>query len=159
MDDDWLVHGVPSVILEVPVHLVPAEEMVWSKAFVMERERYDGADIAHILRKSGGDFDWVRLIRRFGSQSAVLLSHLVLFQFIYPGHRDTVPEWVMDELWHRHRTIEPLPERLCRGTLISREQYLSDVNERGYVDARTMPHGRMTPDQIHEWTTAIAADK
>lgn len=159
VDDDWLAHGVPSVILEVPVHLVPAEEMIWSKAFVMERERYDGADLAHIILKSGEGLDWVRLIRRFGSQAAVLLSHLVLFQFIYPGHRDTVPVWVMDELWHRTRTIEPLPASLCRGTLISREQYLTDVTAWGYVDARTMPVGRMTPQQIEEWTTAIAADK
>ena len=60
----------------------PAEEMIWSKAFVMERERYDGADITHILRKSGATIDWVRLLRRFGSHAAVLLSHLVLFQFV-----------------------------------------------------------------------------
>ena len=59
-------HGVPSVVLEVPVHLAAAEEMIWSKAFVMERERYDGADILHILRKSAREVDWVRLLRRFG---------------------------------------------------------------------------------------------
>ena len=75
---------MPSVILEVPVHLVAAEEMIWSKAFVMERERYDGADITHILRKSGATLDWVRLLRRFDLHAALLLSHLVLFQFVYP---------------------------------------------------------------------------
>jgi hypothetical protein len=159
VDDDWLAHGVPSVILEIPVHLVPAEEMIWSKAFVMERERYDGGDVTHILRMCGEHLDWVRLIRRFGPQAPVLLSHLVLFQFAYPDHRENVPDWVMEELWHRSRTIEPLPPRLCRGTLISREQYLVDVNEWGYVDARTMPVGRMTPQQIAEWTAAIAEDK
>jgi len=159
VDDDWLAHGVPSVILEVPVHLVAAEEMVWSKAFVMERERYDGGDITHILRKSGADIDWVRLIRRFGAQAPVLLSHLVLFQFAYPDHRANVPDWVMDELWLRSRSAQLLQEGLCRGTLISREQYLKDVTEWGYMDAREMPIGRMTPQQIEEWTAAIAADK
>jgi hypothetical protein len=33
---------------DVPVIFCPPEEMIWSKAFVMERERYDGAD-ARIL--------------------------------------------------------------------------------------------------------------
>jgi hypothetical protein len=28
---------------------VSAEEVIWSKAFVTERERYDGADIMHVL--------------------------------------------------------------------------------------------------------------
>ena len=159
VDDDWLRHGVPSVILEVPVHLVGAEEMIWSKSFVMERERYDGADVTHILRQSGATIDWVRLIRRFGVQSAVLLSHLVLFQFAYPAHRGNVPDWVMDELWERARTQEPVPARLCRGTLLSREQYLVDVDEWGYLDAREMPLGRMTPQQIQEWTAAITSNK
>jgi hypothetical protein len=159
VDDDWLAHGVPSVILEVPVHLVAAEEMIWSKAFVMERERYDGADLTHIVLKSGTHMDWMRLIRRFGQQAAVLLSHLMMFQFVYPGHRAIVPDWVMDELWRRSRAEPQVPERLCRGTLLSREQYLVDVSEWGYLDAREMPVGRMTPQQIQDWTDAIAKDK
>ena len=30
--------------------LCPAEEMIWSKAFVMGRERFDGADVIHLVR-------------------------------------------------------------------------------------------------------------
>lgn len=159
VDDDWLTHGVPSVILEVPVHLAPPEEMIWSKSFVQERERYDGADVAHILRKSGPALDWMRLLRRFGSHAPVLLSQLLLFRFAYPDHRQTVPEWVMDELWRRARGEEDLPAWLCRGTLLSREQYLVAVAQWGYHDAREMPHGRMTPQQIEEWTAAILEDR
>lgn len=159
VDDDWLHHGVPSVVLDVPVHLAPAEEIIWSKSFVMERERFDGGDITHILRQSGPTLDWMRLLRRYGPHSAVLLAHLLLFQFVYPDHRGYVPEWVMDELWRRARADERLPARLCRGTLISREQYLVDVTEWGYLDARAMPFGRMTPQQIEEWTDAIEKDK
>jgi hypothetical protein len=159
VDDDWLAHGVPSVVLEVPVHLVAAEEMIWSKSFVMERERFDGADVAHVLRVSAPRIDWVRLIRRFDAYAPVLLAHLMLFQFVYPTHRDAVPDWVMDELWQRGRGQAPVQERICRGTVLSREQYLVDVTEWGYLDARAMPLGRMTPQQIQEWTQAIAADK
>jgi hypothetical protein len=150
---------VPSVVLDVPVHLAPAEEMIWSKSFVQERERYDGADVAHILRKSGAALDWVRLLRRFGPHAPVLLSQLLLFQFVFPDHRRAVPDWVMDELWRRCRSEESLPARLCRGTLVSREQYLVAVSEWGYQDAREMPYGRMTPQQIREWTAAIPDDK
>ena len=62
----------------------------------MERERYDGADVAHLLRAHGDRLDWPRLLRRFGPHWRVLLSHLVLFGFIYPGERALVPAWVMD---------------------------------------------------------------
>ncbi len=159
VDDEWLAHGVPSVVLDVPVHLVAAEEMIWSKAYVMERERYDGADVLHILYKSARDIDWVRLVRRFAPHPGVLLSHLIMFQFVYAEKHDAIPEWVMDELWRRARMREPEGPKVCRGTLISREQYLVDVREWGYLDAREMPHGRMTPQQITEWTNAIWEDK
>jgi Uncharacterised nucleotidyltransferase len=159
VDDEWLAHGVPSVVLDVPVHLVPAEEMIWSKAFVMERERFDGADVLHILRKSARDLDWNRLLRRFDPHPAVLLSHLLLFEFVYPDERDAIPPDLMDTLWHRTRTREALPSKLCRGTLLSREQYLLDLDMWGYHDAREMPYGRMTPRQIQEWSDAIPHDK
>ena len=38
----------------MPALVVPAEEMIWSKAFIQERERFDGADIHHLLRCKGG---------------------------------------------------------------------------------------------------------
>lgn len=155
VDDDWLAHGVPSVVLDVPVHLAPAEEMIWSKSYVMERERFDGADVTHILRKSGPTLDWVRLLRRYGSHAPILLGHLLFFQFVYPDHRHHVPDWVMEELWRRARAEEHLPSRLCRGTLVSREQYLVDITQWGYLDARAMPIGRMTPQQVQDWTQAI----
>ena len=78
----------------IPVKVAPAEESVWSKAFVMERERYDGADVAHIILAYGDRMDWRRLIDRFGRYWRVLLSHLVLYGFIYPSARSRVPAWV-----------------------------------------------------------------
>ena len=30
--------------------------MIWSKAFIMERERYDGADIAHLIWRAGASW-------------------------------------------------------------------------------------------------------
>ena len=74
VDDEWLAHGVPSIVLDIPVHLVAAEEMIWSKSFVMERERFDGADVAHILRKSGARIDWAEAapaLRRKRCRAAV----------------------------------------------------------------------------------------
>ena len=51
--------------------------------------------------------------------------------------------------------VPPCPEPLCRGTLISREQYLVDILEWGYVDARMAPRGPMTATEIADWTEAI----
>jgi hypothetical protein len=70
-----------------------------------------------------------------------MLAHLVLFDFIYPGERDSVPRWVKDDLLGRLReqleAATPAEDhRLCRGTLLSRYQYLGDLRHWEYRDAR-----------------------
>ena len=81
------------------------------------------------------------------------------FGFIYPGERDIVPEWVLRELTDRllRETKEPPPrEKVCRGTLLSREQYLVDIAMWGYRDGRLEPAGNMSAEEITHWTAAIA---
>ena len=46
-------------------------------------------------------------------------------------------------------------DRVCRGTLISRAQYLPDVHERGYRDGRLTFGSHMTQADIESWTAAI----
>jgi hypothetical protein len=158
VDDEWFDHAVERDILGITVPLAPVEETLWSKAFIQERERYDGADVAHILRVCATTLAWPRLMRRFDEHWRVLLGHLVLFGFIYPAERDRIPEWVMQDLLYRlerELAAPPPRERLCQGTLVSREQYLADVMEWGYQDARLLPQGRMTQEEIAHWTASI----
>jgi len=57
----------------------------------------------------------------------------------------------------RHDLDAPAPQdKVCEGTLLSRQQYLSDVEEQGYQDGRAMPHGTMSDEEIARWTQAIA---
>jgi len=158
VDDEWFAHAVSAEVLGVAVRLSPAEEMIWSKSMIMERERYDGGDVAHVLRHCSGLLNWDRLVRRFGSDWRILLSHLVLFGFIYPGERALIPSGVIRELVNRLLAELDVPTRdskVCQGTLLSRAQYLVDIDEWGYEDARLRPRGSMSADQIAEWTAAI----
>jgi hypothetical protein len=160
VDDDWFRHSVAETVLEVPVRLIPAEEMIWSKAFIMERERYDGGDVAHILRACADTLDWPRLLGRFDGNWRVLFQHLVVFGFIYPCERARVPAAVMRELMGRldRELTRPAAERVCRGTLISRAQYLVDVEHWGYTDPRLAPDGNLTSEERERWTAGIADD-
>lgn len=158
VDDRWFEHAVKSEAVGIPVWLCPAEELLWSKSFVMERERYDGADVIHILRTRGRQLDWRRLLERFGEHWRVLLLNLVLYGFVYPSEPPPTPREVMDLLLHRltqELDAGPSCDRVCRGPLISREQYLVDLVEWGYADARLHPLGPMTAQEIADWTDAI----
>ena len=131
IDDCWFAHAVEAQVLERSVWLCPPEELIWSKAFVQERER-------------------------FADHWPVLFSHLVLFQFAYPDRRGDIPRHVLDELAERLRRLETDEgEHVCHGTILSREQYLFDVHTLGYEDARLQPRGGMSQREIEIWTDAI----
>ncbi len=161
VDDAWFEHAIESEVVGLTVGLCPVEEILWCKAFVMERERFDGADLAHLILACGERLDWPRLVRRFGPHWRLLLAHVTLFGYIYPGHRTLVPDWVVKELSKRLEDEAGQPsgdDRHCRGTLLSRSQYLIDVERRGFRDARLEPGCAMTPEDVARWTASIAID-
>jgi hypothetical protein len=143
VDDSWFVHAPRSTVLGYRLRLVPPEEMIWQKAFLMERDRFDGADVLHLIRAAQGRLDWKRLKDRFGIHWRVLLAHLVLFDYVYPSDRACVPDSLRRELLERARAEvgRQAPEaredlRLCYGTFLSRYQYTDDIERLGYTDAR-----------------------
>ena len=159
VDERWFDDNAQADILGVPVRVSNMEDGLLSKAFIMERERYDGADVAHTIQANAERIDWEKLVRRFGDNYRVLLAHLTLFGFIYPGERDRVPSWVMQYLLQRlaQEVQQGAADDLhvCAGTLLSREQYLHDVENLGYLDGRLTAASTMTPEDVRTWTEAI----
>jgi len=154
VDDVWFEKAAPGEVLGVKALLIPAEEMIWSKALIMERERYDGADVAHLVHEQAHRLDWQRLLERFGPNWRVLLVHLTLFGFVYAQRRASIPDWLMAELARRQRVEQRQPpprEAVCMGTLLSRNQYAVDVERWGYRDGRLPPTGNMSQREVDIW--------
>ena len=158
IDDEWFEHSVEGMVFGLPVRLCAPEEMIWSKTYVMERERYDGGDVMHLLLRTGKRLDWQRLVRRFGPHWRLLLMQMIKFGFVYPSERHRIPREVMDDLLGRlgadlqERSAE---DKVCYGTLTSRAQYLVDINEWGFKDARLAPYGTLDEAAVSDWTAAI----
>lgn len=161
VDHRWFEHAVDEEVLGMKVKLCPAEEMIWSKSFIMERERFDGADVAHLLHARADEIDWDRMLERFEGHHRVLLAHLLLFGYIYPGEAHRIPERVMDHLLGKVREDRHEARNdkdLCRGTILSRGQYLLDVEKWDYKDAR-IAHGHMTEEEVGIWTEAAREEE
>jgi hypothetical protein len=158
VDARWFRGNAQAEVLGVPVRVANMEDGLLSKCFIMERGRYDVADIAHVLQACAEHLDWPTLLDRFGAHWRVLFAHLTLFGYIYPGERHRVPRWVMETLLGRlaQETREPPAQdpHICAGTLLSRAQYLHDVEQLGYVDGRLTPLSTMSPRDVAEWTEA-----
>ncbi len=153
VDEIWHRHARETAVLGVSVKVIPPEEMIWSKAYVQDRFRFDGADIAHLIRRQGRRLDWHRLLDRMDRDWEVLFAHLVTFHFIYPSERTAVPTWVMRELGGRlDRQLARRAPRasICRGRLLTPHDYEIDLTEWGYHDASSTQTGRGRSDPAHD---------
>lgn len=160
VDDGWFDYAAKGSVLGADVQLCPVEETIWSKAFTMERERFDGADINHLILACGTALDWERLVARFDRHWRVLLSYIVLFGYSYPGEAHCIPARVSRELMARlgaELPDEALTERarVCQGTFLSRTQYRVDVEAWGFEDGR----GNLVAQRATEDEQACAACK
>lgn len=136
IDDSWFEHAVNAEFVGINVKLLSPEELVWCKIYVQNRERFDGADVNHILLKQGKQLDWKRLLSRLEQHWHLLLSQIINFQFVYPSdYQEIIPKWVFDELMERAREQYDLPppkEKVCRGPMIDQTQYSIDIKDWNY---------------------------
>lgn len=136
VDDTWFGYAHEAIVFDMPVKLIAPEHLIWGKLYVMNRERYDGADINHLFLKQGRNLDWALLKRLLEPNWHLLLSAFLMFQFVYPAdHFGILPRWLFDELMERAREQYDLPppvEKVCRGPWIDQTQYQVDIKEWNY---------------------------
>jgi Nucleotidyl transferase of unknown function (DUF2204) len=135
--EEWFTHARQVELFGTRVGIVSPTELIWSKAFIQLRHRYDGADIVHVILKQHAAIDWRRLLSYMELHWEVLLMHLLNFRWIYPTERDHVPRWLMDELLDRlrhQRELSPPQMKICRGRMFSRVDYEIAVKEWGFAD-------------------------
>ncbi|MGY4480071.1 hypothetical protein [Bradyrhizobium sp. USDA 3364] len=139
VQEGWFHHAREAQVLGLGVLVIDPTELIWSKAFIQKRFRHDGSDIANIILKQSSQIDWQRLMVYFDAHWEVLLSHLLIFRWIYPSERNAIPSWLLDELLerlNRQRELPPTAARMCRGRLLSRSDYQSAVEVWGFLDAK-----------------------
>jgi hypothetical protein len=136
VDQSWIERAQPAMIVGVKTRVLAPEELLASKLFVVRRERFDGADIAHIIYGTGGELDWERVLALVGDHWEMLLWALILFRYIYPGQTDYVPAALWQDLLSRFAQAvrQPDPKAPFRGSLVDENMFAIDVREWGLAD-------------------------
>jgi hypothetical protein len=133
VDDTWIKRAQPAVIAGVQSQVLSAEDLLASKLFVTRRERFDGADIAHIIYRTKGKLEWERILEIARENWEILLWSLMLFRYVYPAHTDYVPAPLWQDLLSRymHLVQHPNPKAPFRGSLVDENIFAIDMKEWG----------------------------
>src|SRR5579864_5021622 len=136
VEDSWIELASPAWVEGVQTRVLAAEELVASKLFIARRERFDGADIAHVVYGTRGKLDWQRILVMAGEHWEMLLWALVLYRYVYPAQTHYVPQEVWVDLVSRFRDAVscPDPNAPFRGSLVDDKQFAIDVNEWGLAN-------------------------
>ena len=135
--DDWFKKAPTGELFGHKTMMLPPTELIFAKAFVQDRLKYDGSDIAHLILLKYKEIDWKRLLSYMDQYWEVLFMHILNFRFVYPSEREIIPKWLLDELVTRlqNQINTPTPKnRICRGRIFSLADYYIDVSKLGFGD-------------------------
>lgn len=98
VNDDWVGRGPFARIRGRAFRLIPPEELLWSKLYILQRDRCDWPDLLNVIGASGPGMDWERLIATIGEDRRVLGALLTLFTWACPGKARELPVWLWEAL-------------------------------------------------------------
>jgi hypothetical protein len=133
VDEAWLTRGPEVNVGEQQLRLLPPEELLWTKLYVIQRDRCDWPDVLNLIYSRGDTLDWEHLLKRLGADAALLAGVLSLFAWLCPGRVWTIPDW----LWGRLKMMKPTPSAMA-----------PEVNRHhvGLIDSRPWFIPALTPE-------------
>jgi hypothetical protein len=97
VDAAWLSRGPTLTIRGSAVRFLAPEELIWSKLYVLQRERCDWPDLLNILAGAGPALDWTHLLDRIGPDAPLLGGVLSVLRWLSPASARELPAWI----WRR----------------------------------------------------------
>jgi hypothetical protein len=94
IDEMWFQRANEITIHGDRLKVVPPEEMLWQKVFVLQRDRCDWPDIINIFYMSGHKLDWEHLINRARDDEKLIYGLLHVFDWLCPDRAARIPEFV-----------------------------------------------------------------
>jgi hypothetical protein len=139
VDESWMRRTQPALVVGVETRIISPEDLIGSKLFVTRRERFDGADIAHIIYRTRGCLQWERLLELAGEHWEMLLWTLMLFRYVYPAHTDFVPATIWQDLLSCYTSLvqRKEPNAPFRGSLVDENMFSVDMKDWGLPDLQS----------------------
>jgi len=102
VDDEWL-NGPIAIVRNVTFRLLRPEETLWSKLYVLQRDRCDWPDAMSMLYSIGPELDWEHLLWRMEEDTPLLAGLIATFRWIAPDTCRQFPP----RLWQKLGLTEP----------------------------------------------------
>jgi hypothetical protein len=98
VDSRWLTLGPEVILRGERLRSIPIEELIWSKLYVLQRDRSDWGDVLRLLAAQAESVDWNRLLARMGEDTPLLTGALAVMAWLDPHRANDIPRSVWDHI-------------------------------------------------------------
>lgn len=109
VDIDWIRRGTEIPLYGERVRVLPPEELIWAKLYVLQRDRCDWPDILNLIYATADHIDWEHLLKRVGDDAPLLGAVLTVFRWLCPDRAAVLP----GKIW---RNVAEHVRNPCGGT-------------------------------------------
>ena len=127
VDDAWLTYGEEIEIAGEPARLMPLEELVWTKIYVLQRDRSDWPDILNIIDVAADRIDWRRLVERVGEDTPLLFALMNIFGWLRPHCANRLPGWLRKEACVSNGERDGIELTRRRAALLDSREWLTSI--------------------------------
>lgn len=126
VDDLWFDNASSIAIREVPLKVVPVEEFIWCKLYILQRDHCDWTDVLNVLYATGPTIDWDHLLNRLEEDWPLLKALLTLYGWLCPRRAALLPETLRRRL-DVDRPVPPKRKRFDRIRLLDTRDWFAGV--------------------------------
>lgn len=91
VDQVWLSRARDKDFFGERIRVLPPEELIWAKLYVLQRDRCDWPDILNIIYATSDQMDWDHLLNRVGEDVPLLDALLTIFRWLCPERAIQLP--------------------------------------------------------------------
>jgi predicted nucleotidyltransferase len=98
VDPRWLTRGREVDLHGYRLRVLPPEELIWAKLYVMQRDRCDWPDVLNLIYATAPELDWDHLYCRLGDDAPLLEAVLTIFEWLCPQRAAHLPSHTLQRL-------------------------------------------------------------
>ena len=97
-DEQWFERAPAATVRGEALKIVPMEEFLWCKLYIMQRDHCDWTDVFNLIYAVGKELDWEHLLDRLEEDRPLLKGLLTVYGWLCPEQARELPKWLRNEL-------------------------------------------------------------
>ena len=97
-DDQWFERAPAAMVRGEALRVVPMEEFLWCKLYIMQRDHCDWTDVFNLIYAVGQHLDWDHLFDRLEEDRPLLKGLLTVYGWLCPEQARYLPQYLREEL-------------------------------------------------------------